>query len=263
MTADEVVYDELAAAKLMHVIEAVLPIAVMAGTSFTVLSTIKDTDNLHSKISNARRPDGSYIFDRISLSFICDDCINGLAKNDTDNAEHCLHMKPFMPPYHSNSSADDIKFINKAVGTGDKYAQESLNISFSLHERVFPLPYVEALRCSEPYRFPIGVFPKYVYIGFDPAPGGVTSRAGLHIGAYVNGLHVVSRYYYFILFLHGTYRTRNYTAVYSHDCLHASLKLFANSEKKDILKKHAAWKCMRASLMNRSIESELRGTTPL
>lgn len=197
MTADEVVYDELAAAKLMHVIEAVLPIAVMAGTSFTVLSTIKDTDNLHSKISNARRPDGSYIFDRISLSFICDDCINGLAKNDTDNAEHCLHMKPFMPPYHSNSSADDIKFINKAVGTGDKYAQESLNISFSLHERVFPLPYVEALRCSEPYRFPIGVFPKYVYIGFDPAPGGVTSRAGLHIGAYVNGLHVVSRYYFF------------------------------------------------------------------
>lgn len=174
--------------------QGIVPLAVVRDTAFILLSTIQGTNNLFSRLMRIKYPDGSLLFDRLSLIYVCAQC---RAKGDLEpgKVSHCPHMLPYLPGFHSRKQFKDLKLLNE--GREQDFAAETLNLQIEKNNRVFDKQWTDMFAAAPPVH--VNGQPTYVFIGYDPAPGTQQSEAAIHAEVVEEGMHIVS-----LLFLQGS-----------------------------------------------------------
>jgi len=186
-TADIVIVDEVAAMDENVFYRAIVPILIVDGTAVVLLSTIQEGNNLFTRLMRLTYEDATPLFDTLELVYVCERC---RAETDIEKNKirKCKHMIAFLPKFHSRSQLAKLEVL--AQGREADFARENLGMDIESNRRVFPSSHVNNFRKRSYYkiRHPVN----YVFVSYDPHPGGGESEAAVQVTARINDIDVVS-----------------------------------------------------------------------
>ncbi|MGC6507185.1 MAG: hypothetical protein ACON4U_02170 [Myxococcota bacterium] len=161
--------------------EVVVPLLAMRESVILCISTLLGHDNIYSKMFEVCRPDGTLLFENISVRMICDECLK------SDKPEECTHKTSELPRWISTDNIEDIKILLQ--DDPELLLQESMGISADTTTRAFSEDHIKAWLERPPHN---GDYFRQIYTAVDPAGGGASAFAVCTIGLTTMGSVLVS-----------------------------------------------------------------------
>lgn len=144
----------------------ILPLCGVKDTVLLGISTPLDETNFYSMLLDMKRPDGTPLFNVLTITLLCDDCQKaGLLA--------CPH-KAELPAWKSGERQELIASL--MAGDRNMYIQENLGIVVRHNNSAFPREGVDRLAASA-VSLSLATQPDAVYLSIDPAGGGQSSMA--------------------------------------------------------------------------------------
>ena len=176
-----VILEEAAYCDPQVVKEVVVPLLAMRESVILCISTLLVHNNIYSKMFEVCRPDGTLLFENISVRMICDECLK------TERPEECTHKTSELPRWISTDNIEDIKILLQ--DDPELLLQESMGISADTTTRAFSEDHIQAWVSRPPVR---GDYFRYIYTAVDPAGGGASAFAICTVGLTTMGSVLVS-----------------------------------------------------------------------
>ena len=154
--------------------EVVIPLLSMQRSCLLCISTLLDGGNHYSKMFELKDSIGQPLFETISISLVCDDCMK------TDNPEKCTHKLAEMPRWLSSKKLEVVKQL--LADDPAMLLRESMGVGADSTQKAFQsadiVAFLTRARARIPNRPPtVRAGAEHVIVAVDPSGGGSSAFA--------------------------------------------------------------------------------------
>jgi hypothetical protein len=171
-SGDIIILEEAAYIDQGLVNEVVVPLLSMQQSVLLCISTLLDQGNHYSKMMMLKDEYGRHVFENISITLVCDECLK------TDTPEQCKHKMSTLPRWLSSSKVEVVK--NLLAEDPAMLLRETLGISTDGSQKCFGAKEITALfeRKAPPLQISyreVSQNVKHIFVSCDPSGGGASA----------------------------------------------------------------------------------------
>lgn len=178
-----VILEEMAQIPPEVLFEVVVPLHQIDITSVIGISTITDENNFMTKYLKQKDAHGEPLFAVEQIWLACKPC------RDKGLAHKCNHNSHLLPNW---SSPRKRKIINNIMkGQEEMLAREIGGVASALHQKAFPVKYINKFKDLPPYKLSYDVTYDHIFHAIDPNGAGKSSDYAIVSMVRTNGQHVI------------------------------------------------------------------------
>jgi hypothetical protein len=178
-----VILEEMAQIPPEVLFEVVVPLHQIDITSVIGISTITDENNFMTKYLKQKDAHGEPLFAVEQIWLACKPC------RDKGLAHKCNHNSHLLPNW---SSPRKRKIINNIMkGQEELLAREIGGVASALHQKAFPVKYVNKFKGLPPFNLPYDVTYDHIFHAIDPNGAGKSSDFAIISMVRTNGQFVI------------------------------------------------------------------------
>lgn len=178
-----VILEEMAQIPPEVLFEVVVPLHQIDITSVIGISTITDENNFMTKYLKQKDAHGEPLFAVEQIWLACEEC------REKGLAHKCNHNSHLLPNW---SSPRKRKIINQIMKNQEEMlAREIGGVASALHQKAFPVKYVNKFKALPPYNLPFTITYDHIFHAIDPNGAGKTSDYAIVSMVRTNGQFVL------------------------------------------------------------------------
>lgn len=178
-----VILEEMAQIPPEVLFEVVVPLHQLDITSVIGISTITDENNFMTRYLKQKDAHGENLFAVEQIWLACKPC------RDKGLAHKCNHNSHLLPNW---SSPRKRKIINNIMkGQEELLAREIGGVASSLHQKAFPVKFVNKFKSLNPFVLPFDVTYDHVFHAIDPNGAGKSSDYAIVSMVRTNGQFII------------------------------------------------------------------------
>lgn len=185
VSGDVIVLEEAAYCDPGLISEVIIPLLSMQSSCLMCISTLLESGNHYSKMFELTDATGEKLFETISISLVCDDCMK------TEHPEKCTHKLAEMPRWLSSAKMEVVRSL--LADDPAMLLRESMGVSADSTQRAFPSEDIERFFERVYPRFPADGFSgaaqplAHFTLAVDPAAGGSSQFAVFSLAQLATG----------------------------------------------------------------------------